>query len=318
MKKIAILIISSVLILINLSACKLSVLNVGVTTYPIQYLVNRIAQDKVNVIQYSVGPTMTRAQITPDYKEKLETTDVLFYFGKLEPYFSIYLTEFQNSKTQLIDLTSNAGVYRFKRYTVTDVGSTQLTLEDSYYKSNLFNNINMYDTDPMLWLDPITMISMAGTIKDWLIEKFPEETNLFTSNYEVLKQELARLDADYQELWKQDISFVSITPSFGNWQKAYGIQVYPLVLSRYGVLPSAEQLAIIKERIVADGVKLIVHEPNLSEDMEALYETIKTDLELDTIELHSLSFLSEKDISDNKNYMTIMFENLSTLEGLAP
>ena len=67
MKKIAILIISSVLILINLSACKLSVLNVGVTTHPIQYLVNRIAQDKVNVIQYSVGPTMTRAQITPDF-----------------------------------------------------------------------------------------------------------------------------------------------------------------------------------------------------------------------------------------------------------
>ncbi|HET6785451.1 MAG TPA: zinc ABC transporter substrate-binding protein [Erysipelotrichaceae bacterium] len=318
MKKIILIFISSILILTSLTACKLSVLNVGVTTYPIQYLVNRIAQDKVNVIQFSEGQTITRAQIVADYKDKLETTDVVFYFGKLEPYFSVYLNEFQNSSTQLIDLTSNAGVYRFQRYTVTNVGDTQVTLEDKYYESNLFDNVNTYDTDPMLWLDPITMISMAGTIKDWLIEKFPEEKNLFTSNYDVLKQELARLDADYQELWKQDIGFVSVTPSFGNWQKAYGVQVYPLILSRYGVLPSVEQLTVIKEKIKADGVKLIVHEPNLTEDMEALYNAVKTELELESIELHSLSFLSELDVTNNKNYMTIMFENLNTLEGLAP
>jgi len=318
MKKMILIIISSILILTSLTACKLSVLNVGVTTYPIQYLVNRIAQDKVNVIQYSEGQTITRAQIVADYKDKLETTDVIFYFGKLEPYFSVYLNEFQNSSTQLIDLTSNAGVYRFQRYTVTNVGNTQVTLENKYYESNLFDNMNTYDTDPMLWLDPITMISMAGTIKDWLIENFPEEKNLFTSNYDVLKQELARLDADYQELWHQDISFVSVTPSFGNWQKAYGIQVYPLILSRYGVLPSVEQLAVIKEKIKTDGVKLIVHEPNLTEDMEALYNAIKTELELESIELHGLSFLNELDVTNNKNYMTIMFENLNTLEGLAP
>lgn len=318
MKKILLILSSIVLILSTLSGCKLSVLNVGVTTYPIQYLVNRIAQDKVNVIQYSVGPTITRTQIRDDYKDVLETTDVVFHFGKLEPYLAVYLTEFQNSSAQLIDLTSNAGVYKFQRYTVTQVSDRQVTLEDTYYNSNLFNDINLYDKDPMLWLDPITMISMAGTVKDWLVEKFPEERNLFNTNYELLKEELARMDADYQELWKQDISFVSVTPSFGNWQKAYGIQVYPLIISRFGVLPTADQLSIIKERIKADGVKLIVHEPNLSEDMEALYQSIKTELELESIELHNLAFLSEKDITDNKNYMTIMFENLNTLEGLKP
>jgi len=318
MKKIRLILSSIVLILSTLSGCKLSVLNVGVTTYPIQYLVNRIAQDKVNVIQYSVGPTITRTQIRDDYKDVLETTDVVFHFGKLEPYLAVYLTEFQNSSAQLIDLTSNAGVYKFQRYTVTQVSDRQVTLEDTYYNSNLFNDMNVYDKDPMLWLDPITMISMAGTVKDWLVEKFPEERNLFNTNYELLKEELARMDADYQELWKQDISFVSVTPSFGNWQKAYGIQVYPLIISRFGVLPTTDQLSIIKERIKADGVKLIVHEPNLSEDMEALYQSIKTELELESIELHNLAFLSEKDMTDNKNYMTIMFENLNTLEGLKP
>lgn len=318
MKKTIKTLISILLIITSLSGCKISTLNVGVTNYPIQYLVNRIAQDKVNVIQYSVGPTMIRAQIRDDYKDVLETTDVMFYFGKLEPYLAVHLPEFQDSKAQLIDLTSNAGVYKFQRYTVTQVSDRQVTLEDNYYSSNLFDKMNTYDKDPILWLDPITMISMAGTIKDWLIEKFPEERNLFSANYEILKQELARMDADYQELWKQEISFVSVTASFGNWQKAYGVHVYPLILSRFGVLPTDAQLAVIKERIKADGVKLIVHEPNLSEDMEALFQSVKTDLELESIELHNLSFLSEKDVTDNKNYMTIMFENLNTLEGLKP
>lgn len=318
MKHIIRTIMILVLLSLSLSACTLTKLNVGVTTYPIQYLVNRIAADKVNVFMYSKGQTMLRANIVDDYKEIMETTDVLFHFGKLEPYLTLYMNELQASSMQLVDLTNSAGVYEFARYTTTNLEMNRISLTSPYYVGEAFDMIDMYDTDPYLWLDPITMISMAGTIKDWLVQKFPEEKQFFISNYDVLKQELAFMDADYQELWKQDIAFVTVTPSFGNWQKAYGIRVYPLILSRYGALPTPSQLALIKERIKADEVKLIVHEPNLTEDMEALYNAIKTELELTSIELHTLTFLTEQDIRDNKDYKTIMFENLDVLEGLQP
>ena len=261
---------------------------------------------------------MLRTEIVDDYQARLETTDVLFHFGKLEPYLTLYLNELQSSSVQLVDLTNTAGVYEFARYTTTNLEMNRISYTNPYYSDEAFAKVDMYDTDPYLWLDPITMISMAGTIKDWLIEKYPEEKQFFTDNYDVLKQELAFMDADYQELWKQDIAFVTVTPSFGNWQKAYGVRVYPLILSRYGALPSATQLALIKERIKTDEVKLIVHEPNLSEDMEALYNEIKTELELTSIELHSLTFLTEQNLLDNKDYKTIMFENLDVLEGLQP
>ena len=318
MKHIIRTIMILVLLSLSLSACTLTKLNVGVTTYPIQYLVNRIAADKVNVFMYSKGQTMLRANIVDDYKEIMETTDVLFHFGKLEPYLTLYMNELQASSMQLVDLTNSAGVYEFARYTTTNLEMNRISLTSPYYVGEAFDMIDLYDTDPYLWLDPITMISMAGTIKDWLVQKFPEEKQFFISNYDLLKQELAFMDADYQELWKQDIAFVTVTPSFGNWQKAYGIRVYPLILSRYGALPTPSQLALIKERIKADEVKLIVHEPNLTEDMEALYNAIKTELELTSIELHTLTFLTEQDIRDNKDYKTIMFENLDVLEGLQP
>ena len=318
MKHIIRTIMILVLLSLSLSACTLTKLNVGVTTYPIQYLVNRIAADKVNVFMYSKGQTMLRANIVDDYKEIMETTDVLFHFGKLEPYLTLYMNELQASSMQLVDLTNSAGVYEFARYTTTNLEMNRISFTSPYYVGEAFDMIDLYDTDPYLWLDPITMISMAGTIKDWLVQKFPEEKQFFISNYDLLKQELAFMDADYQELWKQDIAFVTVTPSFGNWQKAYGIRVYPLILSRYGALPTPSQLALIKERIKADEVKLIVHEPNLTEDMETLYNAIKTELELTSIELHTLTFLTEQDIRDNKDYKTIMFENLDVLEGLQP
>ena len=318
MKRLIKLITMTLLLSMSLSACTLAKFNVGVTTYPIQYLVNRIAADKVNVLMYSKGETMLRVTIADDYQDMLEKTDVLFHFGKLEPYMTLYLNELQSSSVQLVDLTNTAGVYEFARYTTTNLEMNRISYLSPYYNGEAFAKVDTYDTDPYLWLDPITMISMAGTIKDWLVGKYPEEKQFFNDNYDVLKQELAFMDADYQELWKQEIAFVSMTPAFGNWQKAYGVRVYPLILSRYGALPNETQLNLIKERIKNDEVKLIVHEPNLSPDMEALYNSIKTELELTSIEIHNLAFLTEQNRLENKDYKTIMFENLDILERLQP
>jgi len=311
-------ILTILMLLLSMSGCALSKMNIGVTTYPVEYLVRRIAQDRVNIIMYSGSKTITRAQIVPDYQDLIDQTDVLFRFSRLEPYFSVYLEEFQEKGTAMVDLTASASVYAFKRYRVTEVEGTRLTFESDYYDDPLFTGVDVYQTDPMLWLDPITMISMAGTVKDWLVQHYPEEKALFESNYEALALELARMDADYQELWSQEIGFVSVTPSFGNWQKAFGIEVYPLIISRYGVLPTEEQLAVILDDIKSAGIQYIVHEPNLTEDMEALYERVKTELKLKSVEMHNLAFLTDADIESNKNYITLMWENLTTLEDMTP
>lgn len=302
----------------GLSACKLSSLTLGVTTYPVEYIIGRIAQDRVNVVNLTANKIITRAQVVEDYQDQLENIDVVFEFGKLEPYLSVLGSEFLDQGVQMVDLTASASVYLFQRYHTTDLQGTTVTLESPYYEGSNFENIDVYQTDPYLWLDPITMISMAGSVKDWLVQYYPEEKQFFEDNYEELTLELAKMDADYQELWKQEIGFVSVTPSFGNWQKAFGIEVYPLILSRYGVLPTQKQLEFIKESIKAAGIQYIVHEPNLTEDMEALFQQVKTDLSLTSVEMHSLAFLTDSDLNSNKNYMTLMWENLDTLESMVP
>lgn len=301
-----------------LGACQLSQPVVAVTVYPVEYLVRRIAGDRVETRMLSEGITITRAQAHPEFSERLSQSNVVFYFGQLEPYVVLVQPELQASRLPLVNLTTQAGVYRFQRYTTTLVNGAQVTQESAYYEGAAFAHVDMYETDPILWLDPITMLSMAGTLRNWLVTNFPEERSLFNRNYEQLELELARLDASYQELRFRDIAFVSVTPSFGNWQRAYGIRVYPLMLSRFGVLPTEQQLQLMLSRIAQDGVRTIALEPNLTPDMMELFTRVRDELELDVIELHNLSFLTQADREANKNYLTIMYENLNALETINP
>lgn len=300
----------------SLSGCKLSMLQIGVSTYPVEYLVRRIAKDKVNIVMLSEGSTITRSTAVAEFKTVLQNLDVFFQMGQLEPYISAHLEDIQKSNIKIVDLVGSSAVYAFKRYTNNIIGDQEITIITPYYDSSAFDSVNLYESDPYLWLDPITMTSMASTIKKWLVSAYPEEKAFFEANFADLEVELAKMDANYQALRKKDLSFVSITPSFGNWQKAYGMKVYPVVLSRYGALPNAAQLAVIKAKIKEEGVQYIVKDPLMSEDMLVLYEALKTELGLDEIVLHSLAFLNEKDIESKRDYMTIMYDNLAVLKSI--
>jgi len=315
-KTLLILFLSSFIILSSLSGCKLSMLQIGVSTYPVEYLVKRIAKDKVNVVMLSEGTSISRAGAIADFKTAIDKLDVFFQMGQLEPYISTHVEEIQKSNVKVVDLVGTSAVYAFKRYTNSVIGNQEISVTSPYYEGTEFSTIDMYDTDPYLWLDPITMTSMASTIKKWLISAYPEEKAYFDANYSDLEVELANMDANYQPIRSKDISMVTISPAFGNWQKAYGVKVYPVILSRYGALPNAAQLEVIKTKIKSENVQYIVKDPLMTEDMLVLYETLKADLGLDEISLHSLAFLSTDDTENKRDYMTIMYDNLDVLKSI--
>ncbi len=311
-------IIILVLLVSALSGCNTSKPIICTTVYPVEYLVKRIGGDFVDVCSLSSGPIIQRATIRSDYQNLIDKATVVMTMGQLEPYLQIYLADIRKSRVDIVDLASTSVIYEFKRYTTAYVAGSEVTLESKYYEGMAFDRVDVYGKDPILWIDPIATTSMAKSIRDWLIANYPEEKKLFEDNYLTLTSELARLDAEFQSLKTRKLSmkFVSITPSFGNWQKAYGVSVYPVILSRYGVIPSDEQMQIIKQRIIADGVQYIAFEPNLSEDLRELYNQLRDELNLTQINLHNLHTLTQNDIDGNKDYMTIMFENLSLLESI--
>lgn len=301
-----------------LTGCMRSSLNVVVTNYPVEFLVKRIAGDRVNVQRLDRGDVAQRAQIVDNYEELLKEADVVFHINEAQPYFELYEEEIRGIKGDLVDLSHYAKLYDFKRYQNVMINDELKTFESPYYDTKLLENYDLYTSDPILWIDPIAMTSMGRTVLDYLVTKYPDQASYFNENFEKLEIELVRLYADYQKLRiaPNQISFVSLTPSFGNWQKSYGVNVYPLVLSKYGVLPDEELLNVYRERIEADGVEYIVYENNLPEDYMKLFNQIKTELDLTQINLHNLYTLSEEEIENNEDYLSLMYRNLETLSAL--
>ncbi len=307
-----------VLLVCVLSGCAAPVVKIGYTVYPIEYIVKEIAGDKAMLYPMGDNTQILRSQASVDFEENLDQIDVLIHIGDLEPYLDVYDKDIKESRVETLDLSTRTSIYEFKRYTSVMVSGTESVVESKYYDGAAFDAVDTYTIDPYLWIDPIAMTSMANQIKEWLIEKMPEEKAYFEENYAALEMELVRLGAEYQLLKDsgRDIKLVTMTPSFGNWQKYYGVEVYPVILSEYGVLPTFEQYELIKQRIVEDGVKYIVEEPNMPQDIQDLYNRLKEELQLETIKLNSLTYLSDDLRMSGKDYIQVMYENLAELENI--
>lgn len=309
----------SVLALFLVSGCEEKNPSIATTVYPVQYLVERIGGDDVTVSNITENTMIQRAQIKSSFQDILKNSDALFYIGGLEPYMDLYVDDIRDTGVDMVDLATKSAIYKFERYTSTTIDGITAGTEGPYYEGEEFANLDTYDADPMLWMDPVAMTSMASDIRDYLVQKYPQYKDIFDENYDALELDLARLEADFQAIpdGKMNISFVSMTPSFGNWQKSYGIKVYPITLSKYGALPTSDQLAAIKKRIKSDHVRYIAIEQNLSEDMEKLQQQLIDELALIPVNLNNLSSISSEDKKASKDYLTIMYDNLKALESIA-
>ena len=78
-----------------------------------------------------------------------------------------------------------------------------------------------------------------------------------------------------------------------------------------------KQLEAIKQRIIQDDVKYIVYEPNMTTEMSELFNSLADELGLIRVNLSNISSLTQTQINDGKDYLSIMYENLSVLENIA-
>lgn len=318
MKRLGKILISFVLLL-TLTACQPKKLKILTSNYPVTFLVERIAGDRVEVNNLSEGSLAQRATMREDYEELLESADILFYIRELEPYFDLYNEDFKNEKSlNLVDLSELSSLYPFQRYTKVYTSGKYVLVEEDYYDSPLFDAVDQYEQDPFLWMDPVAMTSMARTIKDILTEEMPDDEAFFTQNFEELEVELTELQADFQKIREADqvLNIAVMTPSFGNWQKSFHIGIYPVVMSKYGVLPDEEILEVIRESLVRDDVQYIAREENMPKDYEKLFNQLKKELNLQEIKLSNLFSLSQEDQENGYDYIDKMYQNLEALEAI--
>lgn len=314
LSKILLLLLVASMLLVGCSRKKIKV---GYTVYPVQYLLEEIGKDKVETVAFSTNRMITRSQVVDNYKEVLKEVDNLFIMGEVEPYLDIINQDILDANTDIVDLSLKSGVLNFSRLTKVDVESQQVDIVNRYYENPIFDSVDKYNVDPYLWLDPITMTSMANQVRNYLVSVDPDHTEFYNENFNQLKIELAYLDANFLELRSgYKFAFATMTPSFGIWQNNYNYSISPIILSKYGVLPTEQQLELIKVRLISDGVKYLIVEENLDDDVLALADQLVSELDLEKITLSNLAFRSQAEIDSDLDYLQIMNKNLSILENL--
>lgn len=166
--------------------------------------------------------------------------------------------------------------------------------------------------DPHVWLAPSLAIKEVKEISEQLIKQYPDKKEVFTKNTEEYIKELEELDTKYQEklVNAEQKNFVTQHAAFGYLAVEYGLNQVPIAGLSPDQEPSAAKLAELKKYVTDNKIKYIYFESNAS---DAVAKTLAKEAKVELLVLNTLEGLSDKDIKEGKNYVSVMTDNLDAL-----
>lgn len=320
MKKITILILS-ILLTLSLSACRdegnTNENVVYVTVYPMEYLVTQIAGDTVDVERVP-GSNSHSDSIDWSAKEIIDmiNADLLFYVNAgVDTYIpNNATTTFKDADVELIDVSSSI-TYNEVCYTHTHDHDEEEHEEDESVEETC--DPNALSQDPHFWLDPVRMLEAAELVRDELLVAFPENSELYNSNFTVLRAALEKLHEDYQAM--ADLAtkpIITTSMLFMYWNARYDLEIMSLSMSAHSTEDIPGNIIEFVEEAFFHEIEYILFETNSNSPagdqlLAALRENQGTAEKLD---LHGLGNLSIEERDSGKNYMSIMYQNLESLK----
>lgn len=299
MKKILYLILT-IIILLFFSSCEVKnsnnfkqekKINVCTSFYCMYDFANKIGKDKINI------KNLVPSGIEPhDYEPSpsdiatLEKADILIYNGAgMEGWIDKVLSSLNNKK--LIVVETSRGLKLLK---------------------NKDEDIDL-KYDPHVWLNPQNAKKQMEIIKEAFILKDPENKAYYEKNYEEYAKKIDELDKEYKDAvsnFKSKDIIVSHS-AFGYLCDAYGLNQIAIEGLLADTEPTPSKMAQIVRLAKEKNVKYIFFEELISPKVA---QTIAKEVNAKTAVLNPLEGLSDEDIKSNKDYFSIMRENLKVLK----
>lgn len=297
-----------------------SILTVYTTVYPLQYFTERIGGEYVQA-QTIYPPGADEHTFEPSQKDiiKLAEADLFVYIGLgLEGFAERSQQSLKNEEVVLLAAGEQINFENENEALHEDEeghgdhheqanhdGHEEIDEHDGHHHHG--------DIDPHVWLDPIYSKQLAEAIKDELIKQMPEKAAAFEKNYKSLIEELDQLDQSFKNLVDsvQNKQFIVSHAAYGYWEKRYGLQQINVSGISSSSEPSQKQLANIIEIAQEHNLKYIFFEQNIS---SKLTKIIQDAINGEALTLHNLSVLTDEDLKNNRDYFSIMEDNLKALE----
>ncbi len=178
--------------------------------------------------------------------------------------------------------------------------------------SDFFKN-DIIGNDPHFWLDPENYSREIEIIGAKIIELDPAHADLYEKNMETYKAELQILNTSYRDNLKtcKFDTFITNHGAFAYLAKRYHLNIIPIAGLSPDIEPSPKTMSDITKTIRQKGIRYILTETLVS---QKIANTIAESSGAKTLILNPLEGLTNKEISEGKNYISTMKENLLSLQ----
>lgn len=312
MKKIATLFMM-VIALLTVASCAYTKHDIYVTVYPVKYLSEELL-DKTPITVGMVPGVSSHehsAEWSPKQIISMQEADFLIYVGaNYDQYITKKLSVFDKKDVQLIKIEDQHSYINFIEGEVHDHNHDHEEHDHTETKSE-----TALGFDPHFWISPKRMLDVLELLYDTYRVAYPNYAEQIDDNYLVVKNHLEELHIEYLEVISQmNKPVLTSTNLYGYLREDYGLS-YLSIWSGYHEEPDNIHLAdtnFILEEISYHQINTIIFEKNRSSPASnhIFEEMKKTTTNPIKLEYNILQLLSERDRNNQKNYLTVMRDNL--------
>lgn len=267
--------------------------------YPLQYVIEQIGGETLTV--HSILPPGADAHTyEPSSKEiiRIAKGDVFFYLGAgMEAYAETVAQSLASQDVKLVEIGEDTSLF--------------MKNESTHHHDDADEQHGDYD--PHIWLDPIRLTQIAEKIKNELSSLNPNQKDVYEENYHHLVQTLSKLDESFQSIihQKKNKHILVSHAAYGYWEDRYGIKQISVNGLSPSHEPSQKELKDIIQQTEAYQLHYILFEKNTS---NRISEIIQDEIDAEIEFIHNLEVLTEEEIDNNQDYLTLMKSNLDTLD----
>lgn len=168
--------------------------------------------------------------------------------------------------------------------------------------------------DPHVWLNPLNVKTQLSNIKQAFAKVDPDHADVYEQNYQHWAAELDALDKEYREtitsLPRKEI--IVAHQAFGYLCQAYGLTQVPIEGVYADSEPDPARMAEILRFAKEHDVQVIFFEQTASDKVA---KTIADQLGVRTDVLTPIESLSDQQVADGMDYISVMRQNLKALSG---
>lgn len=248
------------------------------TTYPIEYVVNRLYGEHSNIKSiYPNGVDVNIYEVTNILLDEYSNTDMFIFNGQSKEKNYVKDMRKNNKKLKIIDVTND------------------LTYE--YYTEEL-------------WLDPNNLLTIANNIKKGFTEYIQASYLIkeIERNYEDLKVDLTAMDAKYRKIGSNSKATIVVSSDMFLFLKKYNINVISLEEN-----DNLTQRDIITVKNLIDNEEIKYIYLLKGEEANNTMKELIDGHDITLIELHTLSNLDD-DEKDKYDYISLQNLNLENLK----